>query len=123
MVKNQDSERVEKILNHMEKERGYRLDLWELLAKYDPDFLRRYDELFIGTIKTNHLPEKYKHLIWCATAACALNEKSLEIHTKKAIEAGATPNELIEAMEVAFFHGGVPVFLCSTKYIKAALKE
>jgi len=122
MAKDMDSKEVAKILDRMEKERGYRIEFWELLAKYDPDFLKRYDELFIGTIKTGDLPEKYKHLIWCATAACALNEYSLEVHTKKAIEAGATAKELLETMEVAFFHGGAPVFLYAAKHVKAALK-
>lgn len=115
--------RYEDLVARIKESRGYILDFQELLAEYDPDFLERYDELFMGMFKSNHLPEKYKHLIWCATGACMLNEVSLEMHTRKALEAGATPNELIEALEAAFFHGGVPVWLYAAKYVKAAIES
>ena len=115
--------RFEELVSRLRKERGYVLDFMEFFAEYDPDFIERYDEILMGILQSKHLPEKYKHLIWCATSACMLNEKSLEIHTRKALETGATPNELVETLELAFVHGGVPALFYATKYVKAAIES
>jgi len=115
------SKRCEELVKRIKKERGYILDWQELMAEYDPDFFERYDELYMGVMKGEHLPEKYKQLILCAAAACMLNEKSLEVHTKKALETGATPEQLIETLEIAFFLGGVPAIYYAAKYVRAAI--
>ena len=115
--------RYEELVSRIKKERGYSLDWQELMAEYDPQFLTKYDELYMGVMKGEHLPEKYKQLILCAVAACMLNEKSLEVHTKKALETGAKPEELIEALEVSFFLGGVPAIYYAAKHVKAAINS
>ncbi len=55
--------RSKRLIEKIRRERGYLLDFQELLATYDPEFMEKYDALFRGTLKSKHMPEKYKHLI------------------------------------------------------------
>lgn len=93
--------------------RGYWHTFWEDFLRLDPEFFEAYLGLS-GLPWTKHvtnapdagkgaLSPKMKELIYCAfdTAATHLYVPGLKLHMKNALGYGATPEEIIEVMEIA----------------------
>ncbi len=72
--------------------------------------------------KDGALDVKTKKLIAVAVALCAGCEYCIAIHTKGALDAGATKDELVEAGYVAVLMGGGPPLTYMTK-LMAAIEE
>ena len=99
----------ERLLDHMSKKRGYIYPSYRMLANADPDFLETYDELYeLVMLRKRIFPEKMKELFFiCAIAARNPgDENAMKNHMKRALEKGATKEEIVEALECAFFPGG-----------------
>jgi alkylhydroperoxidase/carboxymuconolactone decarboxylase family protein YurZ len=90
-------------------ERGYHFSTFEWLAARDPEFekvrLPLVEETYLR--KNPALPVKYKELI-AATILAFRGYPSVGKHFKRALEAGATVQEVIEALEIACIPGGMP---------------
>ena len=68
------------------------------------------------------LETKYKYLIALATAITAHCEWCIAAHTKSALEAGATRQEILEASWVAVLMGGGPA-LMFMQVVQKALED
>ena len=103
-------DRVKELLERMNKSRGY-TRLWrELLAYKDIDFTElnnnTSDHVFN---KRNALPRKFKEILCVCLDAYTFYEAGLRIHIRGALEAGATEEEIVEALEVTSLLGIHPV--------------
>lgn len=71
------------------------------IAQVSPDIVRGYQALGGAARKTNLLGDKVNELIALAVAVTARCDGCITVHTAAAIKAGATREEIIEALGTA----------------------
>lgn len=107
----------ERLIKETIKSRGYIFPEWEFACIYDPDFFENYNNLYGSAVgKDGALSIKVKEFI--ALAVLAFRASSTDVlaaHIKRAMNHGATKEELLEAFEVALVTGGAPTFLNGLK--------
>ncbi|KAL1618025.1 hypothetical protein SLS54_007558 [Diplodia seriata] len=103
-------ERREKLKADFTQKRGYWHQFWEDFLKLDPEFFEAYLDFStvswtknVNGSEKGALEPKIKELIYCAfdAAATHLYQPGLKLHMKNAIGYGATPEEIIEVLEIA----------------------
>jgi len=95
--------------------RGYTLPLHELLAETNPEFLRRYGELasyvIFGDAEGRALDLKTRFLVMVGiTTAVKGDREGIEWAAARAVQNGATWQEVYEAAFLAALPAGVPAF-------------
>jgi alkylhydroperoxidase/carboxymuconolactone decarboxylase family protein YurZ len=93
--------KAKEILARIEKERGF-VRVWpKLLAERDPEFLECLHNITTHVLhRRNSLPRKTKEIILTCLNAFSFYEFGFRIHLRSALHAGATEDELVEALEV-----------------------
>ena len=83
--------------------RGYWNPFWDEMLELDPQMFAAYTEFSAVPWRTGTLEPKVKEFIYIAfdTAATHLYVKGLKLHIENAIGYGATPEEILEVMEIA----------------------
>jgi len=108
------------------KKRGYVYPSYTMLANADPDFLETYDRLYeLVMLRKRRFPEKMKELFFlCAIAGRSPGDtNAMKNHMKRALEKGATKEEILEALECTFFPSGALSLLYSINVLIDLLKE
>jgi alkylhydroperoxidase/carboxymuconolactone decarboxylase family protein YurZ len=85
------------------KTRGYWHAFWDEILELDPELFAAYTEFSSVPWRSGTLSPKAKELVYIAydTAATHLYVKGLKLHIENAIDYGATPQEILEVMEIA----------------------
>ena len=83
---------------------------YEVIAKLDPEYFEKLKGLYVdGTFgREGALPRKTKELIMVGIACALRVQRGILIHSDRALTLGASPREVLEAMEVAAIPGGMP---------------
>ncbi|MBM4447909.1 MAG: carboxymuconolactone decarboxylase family protein [Chloroflexi bacterium] len=111
MVDENKQAKKQKLMRKMKKERGYLQPTWAYMIDKDVDFMASYDELYErGLTDGKALPAKTRELIAIAILAFRGRENAVYLHAKRALELGATKQELLEAIETTIIPGGAPTF-------------
>ena len=103
-----EPELAERYRSHAE-ERRYHFSSFEWLAAHDPEF----EKARLGMVEMTYLrknpaiPVKYKELLSAAILSFR-HYDSVGRHLKRALELGATVQEVIEVLEMASIPGGMP---------------
>jgi AhpD family alkylhydroperoxidase len=82
----------------------YQKEIASRLAEFmkaTPDSVRGYQLLLNANSKTTHLGEKTRQLISLAVAVTTRCDGCIVVHTEAALKAGATKDEIAEALGVA----------------------
>ncbi len=119
-------DKSQRLLDAMVKKRGYIYPSYRQLAEEDPDFLKLYDKLYeLVMLRKRIFPEKLKELFFlCAIAARNPGDTvALRNHMKRALEKGATKEEIVEALECVFFPGGALSLLYSLNVLVDLLEN
>jgi AhpD family alkylhydroperoxidase len=117
-------DKVENLIKRMKEKRGYLLPEWELMAKLDPDYTERYDELYTIVLGTERkVPIKYKELIAIVALAARGEEEGIKAHIKRALKHGASVREIVEALEVGVIATGTPTFFYGLKVMSELIKN
>jgi alkylhydroperoxidase/carboxymuconolactone decarboxylase family protein YurZ len=98
---------------------------YEIIAKFDPEYFEKLKGLFVdGTFgREGALPRKIKELIMVGIT-CALNRpRGVRLHSQRALTLGATPREVLEAIEVSAIPGGMPGLWLGVETLDEILKE
>jgi alkylhydroperoxidase/carboxymuconolactone decarboxylase family protein YurZ len=109
--------RQEQIKQQFIERRGTWSDAWQATLELDPEFLRAYLDLSMVPWQKNHLDAKTKELIYIAVDGNAthLYAPGVRQHVQSALAAGATPDEIMEVLELCATLGihamniGVPI--------------
>ena len=98
---NNEKEKAKELAERIAKERGFPR-LWRnLLAERDPEFMQILHNATMHFLyKRNSLPRKFKEIIIIVLDAITSYEEGLRIHVRNALEAGATEDEILEALEI-----------------------
>jgi alkylhydroperoxidase/carboxymuconolactone decarboxylase family protein YurZ len=102
-----------------EAKRGYWHPFWDEMLILDPDFFDSYTQFSGVPWESGTLEPKVKELIYTAfdVAATHLYVKGLRLHIRKALEYGATREEVLEVIELVSVIGihsctvGVPILV------------
>ena len=81
-----------------------------LIAKLDPEYFERLKGLYVDATfgREGALPRKTKELIMVGITCAMLRPRGVRLHSERALNLGASPREVLEAMEVAAIPGGMP---------------
>jgi len=90
-----------------------------VMRKESPKVMEAFLNLLRSVSQGGILSAKEKELISLGIALYARCEPCIILHTKSAIEAGATKEELIEACAVALMMGGSPTTTYMATFLKA----
>src|SRR5262249_45927978 len=113
------SARQEEIKEEFIRVRGTWGDTWQALLELDPEFLKAYTDFSAVPWRKNHLDDKVKEFIYIAVDANAthLYLPGVRQHVKAALKLGATPQEIMEVLELTSTLGihamniGVPILV------------
>lgn len=115
------TQRQEEIKAEFIRVRGTWDELWESILLLDPDFLEAYLDFSAVPWRPNHnhLDDKTKELIFIAVDAAATHmyAPGVRQHMRAAFKAGATPQEIMEVIELTSTLGihamniGVPILV------------
>jgi 4-carboxymuconolactone decarboxylase len=98
---------------------------YDVIAKLDPEYFEKLKGLYVdGTFgREGALPRKAKELIMVGIT-CALNRpRGVRLHSERALTLGASPREVLEAMEVAAIPGGMPGLWLGVETLQEILKS
>ena len=98
---------------------------YDVIAKLDPEYFEKLKGLYVdGTFgREGALPRKTKELIMIGIT-CALNRpRGVRLHSERALNLGASPREVLEAMEVAAIPGGMPGLWLGVETLQEILKS
>ena len=89
---------------------GAENNAYDIIAKLDPEYFEKLKGLYVdGTFgREGALPRKTKELIMVGICCALLRPRGIRLHSERALTLGATPKEVMEAMEVAAIPGGMP---------------
>ena len=102
--------------NNYQKDIGARL---AELMKLSPDTVRGYRMLSDANAKTSHLDAKTRELISLAVAVTTHCDGCIVVHTDAALKAGATREEISEALGVAVAMNAGAALIYSTRVLDA----
>jgi len=101
---------LQEFLERLDREDG--IEQLRAVAHIDLSYAKAQHELFRAaayTEKAGGLSRMEKELIWLAVeCAYQMNTEWIELHMRAALKAGATPLQILEAMEVASIPRGFP---------------
>jgi 4-carboxymuconolactone decarboxylase len=95
-----------------------------IIAKLDPEYFEKLKGIYVdGTFgREGALPRKTKELIMVGIT-CALNRpRGVKLHSERALSLGASPREVLEAIEVAAIPGGMPGLWLGVETLDEILK-
>lgn len=104
-----DPKRGEEILEAARRARGYSLPLHSVLAREDTDVLAAYDQMMNALyLRERRLDGKTKELIYVAAlVALGAPEAHVRAHMERARREGATPEDVLETIELLIPAAGV----------------
>jgi 4-carboxymuconolactone decarboxylase len=97
---------------------------YNIIAKFDPEYFEKLKGIYVdGTFgREGALPRKTKELIMVGIT-CALNRpRGVRLHCERALALGASPKEILEAIEVAAIPGGMPGLWLGVETLEDLLK-
>jgi 4-carboxymuconolactone decarboxylase len=99
----------ESALESVRQARGYSLPLHETLAAEDPEVLAAYEEMTAALyLKKRRLDGKTKELVYCAVlVSLGAAEDHIRAHMQRAVREGATPEDVLETLELLIPAAGV----------------
>lgn len=102
---------------------GYLFEWHIFLSEEMPDFVEAYENLYVNLGGQRALPKKYRECIYTAILASRGEETLAKNHIHKALDAGATRRELIEAILTAWNPTGAIALCHGIKPLVEALIE
>ncbi len=119
-MRGKESQEAKNLIERMTKERGFARPWRSLLAARDPEYMELYHKTAVHAIQgRNALPRKFKEIILVCLDAVTCYEEGFRIHVRNALEAGATEDEILEALEVSSLIG----IHCVAAFLPALVEE
>ena len=99
-------------------------DAYKIIAELDPEYFALLKGIYVdGTFgREGALARKTKELIMVGITCALLRPRGVRVHTERALTMGATPREVLEAMEVAAIPGGMPGLWLGVETLQGILK-
>lgn len=104
---------------------GSKNSAYELIADLDPEYFDKLKGIYVdGTFgRDGALPRKTKELIMVGITCAIRAARGVRLHSERALTLGATPQEVLEAMQVAAIPGGMPGLWLGVETLKDILEK
>lgn len=98
---------------------------YEVIAKLDPEYFEKLKGLYVDATfgREGALPRKTKELIMIGICCALFRPRGVRVHSERALTLGASPKEVLEAMEVAAIPGGMPGLWLGVETLQEILKS
>ncbi len=98
---------------------------YDKIAELDPEYAKHLAGLFVdGTFgREGALPRKTKELIMVGITCALHRPRGVRLHSERALKLGASPREVLEAMEVAAIPGGMPGLWLGVETLDTIMSE
>jgi 4-carboxymuconolactone decarboxylase len=109
MTEEKMEEEKAKILKEVVEKRGFVPDFHKILIEEDLDFYRVYEKMTSHVYSQEKgLTRKMKELLFVGVlVAMRAKREHIKLHIQAALDQGATKEEILEAIEIAFLPSGV----------------
>ncbi len=106
------SEEVRAFLEEAQGNRGYSLEMHRIMAEADLEWAKKYNEFIDATYTGQRLLDrKTKELLQVAVeAALRADVEQIQAHIRVALREGATPREILEALQAVIMPMGALAF-------------
>jgi 4-carboxymuconolactone decarboxylase len=107
-----DNHDAQAYIDEMATSRGYVLDYHKVMAKHDFEVLKAANGLVNAAyLAPRNLDRKTKELIFiCSLTVLKAPKGQIESHIRVALDLGLSPQEILEAIEIALPEAGVVAF-------------
>lgn len=116
--------RLAELRARYEQEQGEWNETWERVMRADPEFFSTYLDLAGAPGKSGVLEPKIQELVHIAVASAAthLHEEGTRTHIRRALERGASREEIVEVLELTATLG-IHATNCGTPVLLAAYRD
>ena len=106
------NEDAQAFLEEIQRSRGYTLDMHRMMAEADLEWAKKWDEFMKATyIGQRLLDRKTKELLQIVVeAALRADVEQIQAHVRVALREGATPREILEALQAVIAPMGALAF-------------
>lgn len=103
---------------------GIENSAYDIIANLDPEYFEKLKGLYVdGTFsREGALARKTKELIMIGICCALVRPRGIRLHSERALTLGATPKEVLEAMEIAAIPGGMPGLWAGVETLQDILK-
>jgi 4-carboxymuconolactone decarboxylase len=110
--RNMINERARAYLEEMHRKRGYTLEMHRIMAAADLEWAKKYGDFIEATYTGQRLLDrKTKELLQIVVeAALRADVEQIQAHVRVALQEGATPQEILEALEAVIAPMGALAF-------------
>jgi alkylhydroperoxidase/carboxymuconolactone decarboxylase family protein YurZ len=104
---------------------GSQNSAYEKIAKLDPEYFEKLKGIYVDATfgREGALQRKTKELIMVGITCALRAQRGVKLHSERALKLGATPREVLEAMEVAAIPGGMPGLWLGVETLEKILAE
>ena len=97
---------------------------YDIIAQLDPEYFEKLKGIYVDATfgREGALPRKTKELIMVGITCALRAPRGVRIHSERALTLGASPREVLEAMEVAAIPGGMPGLWLGVETLQEILK-
>ncbi len=123
-----DDADAQRLIEKIVDDRGWVLPEQEFYIRKDPEYHARQSALYNHVIKREGaLSEKMRELIVITALCVRLPGTEVEVyvknHMRRALELGATEDEIFEAVQCLIFPAGGPSLMMGIKCLRAVMAE
>ena len=106
------TDEAQAFLQRTQQDRGYTLDMHRIMAAADLEWAKKYNEFIEATYTGQRtLDRKTKELLQIAVeAALRADVEQIQAHVRVALREGATPQEILEALQAVIMPMGALAF-------------
>jgi 4-carboxymuconolactone decarboxylase len=101
----------------------YLPDIYTKFSEKYPDIFKQYKELGIACRNAGPLNEKDQNLVKLGIAIGASSRGGIMSHTRKALSAGATQDEILQVVLLGLTTTGFPQMMAAMKWVDSVLSE
>ena len=103
---------AQRLIDEAAASRGYTLEMHRINALADPEWTQKYGEFITATYTGQRLLDrKTKELLQiCVETALRADQEQIQAHIRVALNEGATPREILEAMQAVIAPMGALAF-------------
>ena len=106
------TDEAQAFLQRTQQDRGYTLEMHRIMAAADLEWAKKYNEFIEATYTGQRtLDRKTKELLQIAVeAALRADVEQIQAHIRVALQEGATPQEILEALQAVIMPMGALAF-------------
>jgi alkylhydroperoxidase/carboxymuconolactone decarboxylase family protein YurZ len=103
---------------------GIENSAYDIIANLDPEYFEKLKGLYVDATfsREGALARKTKELIMIGICCALVRPRGIRLHSERALTLGATPKEVLEAMELAAIPGGMPGLWAGVETLQDILK-